>query len=52
MYSGRRRALDHRPSLKLPPEDLRPISADLFAFGLATLVQFIGFPGVGIRLPS
>jgi xanthine permease len=27
------------------------ISADLFACGLATLVQTIGFPGVGIRLP-
>jgi xanthine permease len=27
------------------------ISADLFACGLATLVQCIGFPGVGIQLP-
>jgi uric acid transporter len=27
------------------------ISADLFACGLATLVQSVGFPGVGIRLP-
>ncbi len=27
------------------------ISADLFACGLATLVQSLGFPGVGIRLP-
>ena len=27
------------------------ISADLFACGLATLVQCVGFPGVGIRLP-
>ena len=27
------------------------ISADLFTCGLATLVQCIGFPGVGIRLP-
>jgi xanthine permease len=27
------------------------ISADLFACGLATLVQSLGFPGLGIRLP-
>src|SRR3954452_7294077 len=27
------------------------INADLLACGLATLVQAIGFPGVGIRLP-
>jgi uric acid transporter len=34
-------------ALKLPPEDAAfPISADLFACGLATLVQCIGFPGV------
>lgn len=39
-------------ALKLPPEDVAfLISADLFACGLATLVQCIGFPGVGIRLP-
>ena len=39
-------------ALKLPPEDVAfLISADLFACGLATLVQGIGFPGVGIRLP-
>ncbi len=39
-------------ALKLPPEDVAfLISADLFACGLATLVQSIGFPGVGIRLP-
>src|SRR5213596_3947058 len=38
--------------LKLPPEDVAfLISADLFACGLATLVQCIGFPGIGIRLP-
>jgi NCS2 family nucleobase:cation symporter-2 len=38
--------------LKLSPEDVAfLISADLFACGLATLVQCIGFPGVGIRLP-
>jgi len=39
-------------ALKLPPEDVAYlISADLFACGLATLVQCTGFPGVGIRLP-
>jgi xanthine permease len=39
-------------ALKLPPEDIAfLISADLFACGIATLVQCIGFPGVGIRLP-
>src|SRR6266550_1530406 len=39
-------------ALKLPPEQVALlISADLFACGLATLVQCIGFPGVGIRLP-
>jgi uric acid transporter len=39
-------------ALKLPPEDVAfLISADLFACGLATLVQCTGFPGVGIRLP-
>lgn len=39
-------------ALKLPPEDVAfLISADLFACGLATLVQCIGFAGVGIRLP-
>jgi NCS2 family nucleobase:cation symporter-2 len=39
-------------ALKLPPEDVAYlISADLFACGLATLVQCIGFPFVGIRLP-
>jgi NCS2 family nucleobase:cation symporter-2 len=39
-------------ALKLPPEDVAfLISADLFACGLATLVQCIGFPGAGIRLP-
>src|SRR3982751_1121729 len=39
-------------ALKLPPEDIAfLISADLFACGLATLVQCFGFPGVGIRLP-
>ena len=39
-------------ALKLPPEDVAfLISADLFACGVATLVQTIGFPGVGIRLP-
>ncbi|MDR4306021.1 purine permease [Chelatococcus sambhunathii] len=39
-------------ALKLPPEDVAfLISADLFACGLATLCQSLGFPGVGIRLP-
>jgi uric acid transporter len=39
-------------ALKLAPEEVAfLISADLFACGLATLVQCIGFPGVGIRLP-
>ncbi len=39
-------------TLKLPPEQVAfLISADLFAGGLATLVQSFGLPGVGIRLP-
>ena len=39
-------------ALKLSPQDVAfLISADLFACGLATLVQCIGFRGVGIRLP-
>ena len=39
-------------ALKLPPEDVAfLISADLFACGLATLVQCFGLPGVGIKLP-
>ncbi len=39
-------------ALKLSPEEVALlISADLFACGLATLVQCIGFPGVDIRLP-
>ena len=39
-------------ALKLPPEDITfPINADLFACGLATLVQCLGFTGLGIRLP-
>jgi NCS2 family nucleobase:cation symporter-2 len=39
-------------ALKLPPEDVAfLISADLFVCGLATLVQCLGFRGVGIRLP-
>jgi xanthine permease len=39
-------------ALKLSPEDVAYlISADLFACGIATLVQCIGFPGVGIRMP-
>jgi NCS2 family nucleobase:cation symporter-2 len=36
----------------LPPDQVAfLISADLFACGLATIVQSLGFPGVGIRLP-
>jgi uric acid transporter len=39
-------------ALKLAPEEVAfLISADLFACGLATLVQCVGIPGVGIRLP-
>src|ERR1700754_4897160 len=39
-------------ALKLPPEQVAfLISADLFACGIATLIQSVGFPGVGIRLP-
>lgn len=39
-------------ALKLPPQDVAfLISADLFACGLATLAQCLGFLGVGIRLP-
>lgn len=39
-------------AVNLPPEQVAfLISADLFACGLATIVQSVGFPGVGIRLP-
>ena len=39
-------------ALKLPPEQIAVlISADLFAGGIATLIQAWGVPGVGIRLP-
>ena len=39
-------------ALKLSPEDVAfLISADLFACGIATIVQSLGFPGIGIRLP-
>ena len=39
-------------ALHLAPEQVATlISADLFACGLATLVQSFGLPGVGIRLP-
>jgi xanthine/uracil permease len=38
--------------LSLPPQQIAIlINADLFACGIATLIQSIGFPGVGIRLP-
>jgi xanthine permease len=39
-------------ALKLSPEEVAFLfSADLFACGLATLIQCVGLPGVGIRLP-
>src|ERR1700712_2045004 len=39
-------------ALKLPPEQVAMlISADLFACGLATLVQTLGLPLIGVRLP-
>ncbi len=39
-------------ALKLPPEQIATlVSADLFAGGLATLVQSWGLPGVGVRMP-
>ena len=39
-------------AVNLPAEQVAfLISADLFACGLATIVQSLGFPGVGIRLP-
>ncbi|PYE29041.1 NCS2 family nucleobase:cation symporter-2 [Rhizobium sp. PP-CC-3A-592] len=39
-------------ALNLAPEEVAfLISADLFACGIATLIQCFGFPGVGIRLP-
>src|SRR5260370_25340174 len=39
-------------ALGLPPEQRTLlINADLFACGLSTLVQALGFPGIGIRLP-
>jgi len=39
-------------ALKLPPDQVAAlIGADLFAGGLATLIQAWGLPGVGIRLP-
>ena len=40
-------------ALKLPPEDVAfLISADLFACGIATLVQCIGFPASASACPS
>jgi xanthine/uracil permease len=40
-------------ALHLPKEQLAGlINADLFACGIATLLQCIGIGGVGIRLPS
>ena len=39
-------------ALKLAPEQVAMlVSADLFAGGLATLVQSWGLPGIGIRMP-
>ncbi|MCF4164051.1 purine permease [Zavarzinia compransoris] len=39
-------------ALKLSPEQVSAlINADLFACGIATLIQSLGLPGVGIRLP-
>lgn len=39
-------------ALKLPPEQIALlISADLFACGIATLIQSLGIGGIGIRLP-
>ncbi|WP_375463251.1 nucleobase:cation symporter-2 family protein [uncultured Methylobacterium sp.] len=39
-------------ALKLPPEQVAMlVSADLFAGGLATLVQSWGLPGIGVRMP-
>jgi uric acid transporter len=39
-------------ALKLSPEDIAfLISADLFACGIVTIIQCVGIPGVGIRLP-
>jgi Xanthine/uracil permeases len=43
MYAGRRRALIVGGALKLPKEQMAMlINADLFACGIATLVQSIG----------
>lgn len=39
-------------ALGLPPADVAMlITADLFACGVATLIQSLGLPGVGVRLP-
>jgi NCS2 family nucleobase:cation symporter-2 len=39
-------------ALKLPPQDVAfLISADLFACGIATLIQSYGMPYIGIQLP-
>jgi len=39
-------------ALGLPPEQVALlVSADLFACGLATLIQSWGLPGIGIRMP-
>lgn len=39
-------------ALKLPADQVAfLVSADLFACGLATLIQTLGLPGIGVRLP-
>jgi len=39
-------------TLKLSPEEIALlVSADLFACGIATLIQSWGLPGIGIRMP-
>ncbi|MCJ2132246.1 nucleobase:cation symporter-2 family protein [Methylobacterium sp. E-045] len=39
-------------ALKLPPDQVAMlVSADLFACGLATLLQSWGLPGIGVRMP-
>lgn len=39
-------------ALKLSPEDVAIlVSADLFACGIATLIQSWGLPGIGIKMP-
>ena len=52
MYAVRSPFPSSSVALNLAPEQVAfLISADLFAGGLATLVQSFGLPGIGIRLP-